>query len=34
MRTNRYSLCDEVMATKLLKLDDVFESAGKEAVAC
>jgi hypothetical protein len=34
MRTNRYSLCDEVMATKLLKLDDVFESAGKEVVAC
>lgn len=27
MRTNRYSLLDEVMATKLLTLDDVFKSS-------
>ena len=30
MRTNRYSLIDEVMATKLLKLEDVFKSERRE----
>jgi hypothetical protein len=33
MRTNRYSLIEEVMETKLLRLEDVFEPK-KEAVAC
>lgn len=32
MRTNRYSLVDEVMSTKLLTLADVFESKRKEEV--
>lgn len=31
MRTNRYSLCDEVMAMPLLTLKDGFKSARKEA---
>jgi len=30
MRTNRYSLIDEIMASRLLKLSDVFKSQGKE----
>lgn len=30
MRTNRYSLVDEIMATKLLHLKDVFKSERKE----
>jgi Mg-chelatase subunit ChlD len=30
MRTNRYSLIDEVMSTKLLKLEDVFNVSRKE----
>ena len=34
MRTNRYSLVDEVMSTKLLRLEDVFENVKREAVAC
>lgn len=33
MRTNRYSLVDEIMATKLYTLDDVFKSQGKEVEA-
>lgn len=33
MRTNRYSLVDEIMATKLYTLEDVFKSQGKEVEA-
>lgn len=33
MRTNRYSLVDEIMSTKLLKLSDVLKSTGKEVSA-
>ena len=29
MRTNRYSLCDDIMNTPLLKLSDVFSSTGE-----
>jgi hypothetical protein len=32
MRTNRYSLIDEVMATPLLKLSDVFKKTDKEEI--
>lgn len=33
MRTNRYSLVDEIMATPLLRLDKVLKSKGKEVLA-
>lgn len=33
MRTNRYSLVDEIMATPLLKLEDVLGTKEKEAVS-
>jgi hypothetical protein len=33
MRTNRYSLVDEVMATKLLKLEDVFDTMTEKEAA-
>lgn len=33
MRTNRYSLVDEVMATKLLTLSDAYKTSGKKRAA-